>query len=92
MNLNWVSRATTATAKAYYQLERSVTDPVTSKIFYWNPLALSAKANQEDYPMLHEIQHINDKEQDLWNKSIDNEMQGLYRKECFKLVNRMTVE
>ena len=72
MNLDWTSRSTTTTSKAYDQLERSVTDPITGEIFYWHSLALSAKANQEDYPTLREIRRMNDWEQDLWDQSTVN--------------------
>ena len=92
MNLEWHERATTAYSLAMQQHEHERTCPFTGEIFEWHPFILSAKANQEDYPTLREIFRLPQEEQEAWFDSMDVEIEGLIKKECFEVVDRSIVE
>ena len=92
MNLNWNERATTPMARMFAHYERMHTNHRNGIIEDFHPFALAAKANQEDYPTYREIIRMNDKDREEWFESMNEEMEGLYQKGTYELIDRAEAE
>ena len=80
MNLDWNERATTPMSRMFQHYERRYTDHRRGYIEDFHPFALVAKANQEDYPTYREVLRMNDADREEWLESMQDEMEGLYKK------------
>ena len=92
MNLDWNERATTPMSCMFQHYEWLYTDHCRGYIEEFHPFALVAKANQEDYPTYREVLRMNDEDKEEWMESMKGEMEGLYKKGTYELIDRAKAE
>ena len=75
----------------HLDIENLHTDPFTQEIEWQHPLAMAAKANSADMPMLHEIQKLPPDEIERWYEAMDIELGALREKQTMSEIPRSAV-
>jgi hypothetical protein len=95
MHLNWNETSTNpqdpndAYYKSFEYLMEADSCPLSQEIYSIHPFALQIRLNQDvnDKPTLGEILRMPDEEKYLWFDSMNLELNALWEKDCFELVD-----
>ena len=93
MHLDWSTSSDDPMASRFEYLLEANSCPLCEEIFYIHPFALQIRLNQaKDQPTLQDILNMPDEEKALWFTSMNIELNALWSKGCFTVVDRDAAE
>jgi len=94
MMLDWEAPIQCDTARHFDNLLQQATCELSGEVLKMHPLSFHVRLNVNDMdePTFRDIQHSDDSEQRHWMDAIDAELQALYDKDCYALVDKEQAE
>ncbi len=95
MMLDWEAPVQCDTARHFDDLLQQATCELSGEVLEMHPLSFHVRLNANDMdeePTFRDIQRSDDSEQRHWMDAIDAELQALYDKDCYALVDKEQAE